>query len=703
MNHLATPLFWSALQVTGLALCGLVLSALSARRAATGAFLTALTLLACCGLTALAFCPLPNWWAWHADETPSAAVRPDMPATDAHTTAPAATAPPTNAPPAPAATSFGEFRRLVAAALSPPAAPRERNWPGVVAWLFVAGVVLLSGRLVLGLWAVRRLVRRARPVTDRILLDLAAGLGAELGVGRPVAVCESDELTTAATVGWRRPVVLLPADWPAWDATVRRAVLAHELAHVRRGDFRAWFLARFSLALHFYHPLFYWLARRLQTHQEVAADAVGAGAVGVGPYRRVLARMALLQDDRPLAGPAQTFLSSPGTLLRRIHMLRVRDDVRNGRAPRGARTLGWLTLALAAVAASALRSPAEKAATGPERPAAKDPPPRKADRPPFDLTFVSPDAHGVMAFRPAAVFARPDMKEYRDRVNAELKTLFAALVKDADPPDLRVEDIEQVVASVWFRTDRHAKPGTGQTNMILGTPVLRTVRDIDWKKTLTALAPGVREVKADGTSWYFPPKGSLPMLGPNGCFCVPDARTLVVFPQPEEELPILVKTLKEKRPAPPWLADWKQVEHCLFAQCIADIRPVLAERKPEPEDAEPVMTLLRSGKSLVIGIDLDVELRCRLLARAETEKDAEKVLAATRALLKDLRERNTKPPDEPEDRSKELETIRRVADELLTRGELTRDGTRVHWRASSKVGGMAEFLNVVMGSGVLGP
>src|SRR5262249_50207725 len=225
----------------------------------------------------------------------SAAVRPGPPTADADTTAPAAAAQPANARSAPAATSFGEFRRLVSAALSPPAAPRDRSWPSLVAWSFVAGVVLVFGRLVLGLWAVRRLVRRARPVTDCGLLDLAAELGAELGVGRPVAVCESDELTTAATVGWRRPVVLLPADWPAWDETERRAVLAHELAHVRRGDFRAWLLARFSLALHFYHPLFYWLARRLQTHQEIAADAVGAGAVGVGPYRRVLARMALRQ------------------------------------------------------------------------------------------------------------------------------------------------------------------------------------------------------------------------------------------------------------------------------------------------------------------------------------------------------------------------------------------------------------------------
>ena len=53
-------------------------------------------------------------------------------------------------------------------------------------------------------------------------------------------------------------------------------MLAHELAHVRRTDYLAGLLARLGVALHFYHPLVYWLAARLHLQQELAADALAA-------------------------------------------------------------------------------------------------------------------------------------------------------------------------------------------------------------------------------------------------------------------------------------------------------------------------------------------------------------------------------------------------------------------------------------------
>ena len=56
-------------------------------------------------------------------------------------------------------------------------------------------------------------------------------------------------------------------------------MLAHELAHVVRGDFLTGLIAQFSVALHFYHPLAHWLAKRLRLEQELAADAWGAAAL----------------------------------------------------------------------------------------------------------------------------------------------------------------------------------------------------------------------------------------------------------------------------------------------------------------------------------------------------------------------------------------------------------------------------------------
>src|SRR2546421_256342 len=80
--------------------------------------------------------------------------------------------------------------------------------------------------------------------------------------------------------GWRRPVLLLPVDWRSWDAPERRAVFAHELAHIVRGDYAAGLLARLAVVLNSYHPLVLWMAGRLQLQQELAADALGARFAG---------------------------------------------------------------------------------------------------------------------------------------------------------------------------------------------------------------------------------------------------------------------------------------------------------------------------------------------------------------------------------------------------------------------------------------
>ncbi len=108
-----------------------------------------------------------------------------------------------------------------------------------------------------------------------------------MGCRRGVDLRECPGVVSPAVVGWLRPVVLLPADWRGWGEPERRAVLAHELAHVRRFDYPLGLLARLGVALHFYHPLVYWLADRLRLQQELAADALAAPLVGGRePYLR---------------------------------------------------------------------------------------------------------------------------------------------------------------------------------------------------------------------------------------------------------------------------------------------------------------------------------------------------------------------------------------------------------------------------------
>ncbi len=95
-----------------------------------------------------------------------------------------------------------------------------------------------------------------------------------------VEIRQSELLRSAVTVGWRRPVILLPADWRGWTETERRVVLAHELAHIARGDFFTGIVARVAAVVHFYQPAVLWLGRQLRIQQELAADSAAAEAAG---------------------------------------------------------------------------------------------------------------------------------------------------------------------------------------------------------------------------------------------------------------------------------------------------------------------------------------------------------------------------------------------------------------------------------------
>ncbi len=210
-------------------------------------------------------------------------------------------------------------------------------------YLFIGGAILFGLiRVIGGLWAVRHFVRTSRPLNSPELLEQVDLLRAEMGCRSPVEIRECPHLATAATVGWRHPVILLSESWQTWTETQLRSVLAHEIAHITRGDFLATVAAQVGVVLHFYHPLVHWLANRLRLEQELAADALAAQVVGGSrAYLNAIGELALKQTEEPVGWPAHPFLPTRRTFLRRIEMLR---DLKflSGSAPRLVR---WATLA----------------------------------------------------------------------------------------------------------------------------------------------------------------------------------------------------------------------------------------------------------------------------------------------------------------------------------------------------------------------
>lgn len=353
MSSLATPLFWCLLQVTLLATIAAALYAIVRRvnpRAAGLSILTGLMLIA--GLSLLTGSSWPHWsFLRSPSEKVTDLLHLEVPARPLASPLGMSSLPTT---PGAEKNATGVPHPSTSSAATT-AAPAW-NWVTAIPLLllFASGCGLL--RLIGGLLAVRSYRRDSRPILDADVLELVDILQAELSCRTTLEVRESPGLETAATVGWRRPVILLPADWRSWTEQERRVVLGHEIAHIRQGDYQTWICAQAVLVLHFYHPLLHWLVGRLRLEQELTADALAATVSdGRRAYLTTLADLALRQSHHSVSWPARTFLPVRGTFMRRIEMLRDSNSLTTRNPSQFTRWVTSGTLCLAGLAIAGLR------------------------------------------------------------------------------------------------------------------------------------------------------------------------------------------------------------------------------------------------------------------------------------------------------------------------------------------------------------
>ena len=181
-------------------------------------------------------------------------------------------------------------------------------WPLAVTALWALGVLASLGVLAVQGVRVSRQMRGASPAPLGGL-DCDA-LARSLGLNCAPAVRESASVSSPCVAGWLTPIILLPPGLSAaLSADEMRLMLAHEMAHVRRGDLRWAALPTLARTLFFFHPLVWWAASEWAAAREEACDALALRATGAAPalYGRLLLRMTGGETAAPALGLSPGF------------------------------------------------------------------------------------------------------------------------------------------------------------------------------------------------------------------------------------------------------------------------------------------------------------------------------------------------------------------------------------------------------------
>ena len=218
-------------------------------------------------------------------------------------------------------------RPIAVPVAAPTPAPRRWNGSEIARLLYFAVAAFLFARLMVGTWLARR------------LLSGSARAGEDF--------FESARVAVPLTIGWWRPVILLPALWRGWDAAKLDAVLLHERAHIRRRDSLMALLAGLNRCLFWFHPLAWWMERKLAFLAEQACDEACVCALeNRAAYAKLLLEMATAVEASGgrISGHALA-MTRPSQVRRRIDA--ILDESRA--APRGLTALGWTAVLLCAV------------------------------------------------------------------------------------------------------------------------------------------------------------------------------------------------------------------------------------------------------------------------------------------------------------------------------------------------------------------
>jgi beta-lactamase regulating signal transducer with metallopeptidase domain len=149
----------------------------------------------------------------------------------------------------------------------------------VVFWLL--GVLVLSLRFLGGLSYLKRLRYTQNQEIGEHWQERLNSIKSQIGLNKSVQLLESALIKVPMVIGYMKPLVLLPIGTiNALSAAEVEAILAHELAHIKRNDYLINLIQSIIDVLFFYHPAVWWMSNTVRTERENCCDDLALAVTG---------------------------------------------------------------------------------------------------------------------------------------------------------------------------------------------------------------------------------------------------------------------------------------------------------------------------------------------------------------------------------------------------------------------------------------
>ena len=200
---------------------------------------------------------------------------------------------------------------------------RLEPWLPLVSVVWCVGAFLAGLRMVAGWALTRQLVARANVSTEDRWQARVSNWCEELGINKAVRFLVSDAIDSPLVVGWLKPVILWPtAALHGMTPQDVEAIIAHELAHIRRGDVLINLLQACIEVLFFHHPAAWWISAQIRAEREYCADDLAVRMLDRSESGTKLSyARALLALEEHRSIPLLSVAAKGGKLLDRIRRL----------------------------------------------------------------------------------------------------------------------------------------------------------------------------------------------------------------------------------------------------------------------------------------------------------------------------------------------------------------------------------------------